>query len=659
MSESKLVIHTDEEKCVGCNKCISSCPAIYANVVYEKDGENKIKIDQDKCIKCGHCIDQCDHGARDYSDDAPRFFEDLKRGKRVSIVVAPAGRYNFDNYKKLFGYLKNIGVNLIYDVSFGADICTWAYLKGIQTLGLDSVVAQPCPAIVNYVEKYKPEIINKLAPIHSPTLCTAVYMKKTQNINDEIAFLSPCIGKVDEFVDPNTDRYVTYNITYKKVQEYIDNNRININSYPELDFDDIGCGLGITFSRPGGLRENVEYHAPGAWVRQVEGYPHAYSYLDEYAKRVASNKKVPLLVDILNCAHGCNLGTGTKKHIEIDDVDVAMNPVRDTALKSKEKKNLIGKKSYSLFDYFEKNLKLDDYVRRYSDKSYSVKSTEPNRQEYDTVYKSLHKVDSDSRSINCFACGYGSCENMARSIFNGTNHVNNCIYYNRKELEIEQEEIQAKNQEILNYKEEIDKQSEEALKMQAEMEKTREENLKIQSEAKKQIADDLKIGIDEISQGSIENAKSIESISNQVTYILQIANDLKKSINEVAEKTATFRESSDKIVGISEQTNLLALNASIEAARAAEHGKGFAVVAEEVKQLAEQSKLVVTSTNENEEEVVRQIAIIDKISEELSEKMHLADEEITNATATTEEITAKCQEIASLVTSLATEAISV
>ena len=94
-----------------------------------------------------------------FNDDTDDFLKDLSSGKKISLIVAPSIRVNIPNYKKVFGYFKSIGVNFIYDVSFGADITVWAYLKTIKDKNLSSIIAQPCTPIVNYIERYDPTLI--------------------------------------------------------------------------------------------------------------------------------------------------------------------------------------------------------------------------------------------------------------------------------------------------------------------------------------------------------------------------------------------------------------------------------------------------------------------------------------------------------------------
>lgn len=554
-------------------------------------------------------MDICDHNARRYDDDTDRFFDDLKRGDRISIIAAPAVRTNFPEYKRLNGYLKSIGVKVIYDVSFGADITTWAYLKAIEQNKLTSVIAQPCPAIVNYIEKYQPDLIGRLAPIHSPMMCTAVYMRKYIHIDDKLAFLSPCIAKIDEITASTTQGLVQYNVTYAKLAEVLKSRRVSLNQFPEVEFEDIGCGLGLTFSRPGGLRENVEHHAKGVWIRQIEGPQHAYNYLKEYSERDRAGKPMPLLVDILNCAQGCNLGTGTTKTVSIEDVDMAFNALKEQAAKKQTVKRF-RKTSYALFDKFDAELTLTDFSRTYTDKSAPLKIRQPDRVELEEVFHELHKDETAQKSINCYACGYGHCESFAKALINHTNHRENCIDFNRKELAMVNEQ-RVQEVEILEGR-----------------------------------VADITSAINDVSVGGGENAKNIANISTEVNGITDTALELRTSISRVQDKLKDYSRASAEIVEIAGQTDLLALNASIEAARAGSAGKGFAVVANEVRSLAERTKTVMVSTRDSEKEINNRVEHITQIAGELEKNMADVNDDIVKISGTIEEVTAACEKIA-------------
>lgn len=120
------------DKCTGCNKCIRACECIGANRAVTTDGRSKIVVDGTYCVACGACIDACEHDAREYTDDTGRFFADLKRGEKISLLVAPAFAVNYPKeYAAVLGGLKQLGVEHIISVSFGADITTWGYLNYI------------------------------------------------------------------------------------------------------------------------------------------------------------------------------------------------------------------------------------------------------------------------------------------------------------------------------------------------------------------------------------------------------------------------------------------------------------------------------------------------------------------------------------------------
>lgn len=174
------IISVNIDNCVGCNACIRVCPITDANITkITEEGKIITIIDPDKCINCGECVRECKHDAREYHDDSDLFFEDIYT-KKISLLVAPSIKIAFqDTWKEVLNWFYAQGIHNIYDVSLGADICTWAHIEAIDTKKVNKIISQPCPSIVNYIEKHEISLIDNLSPVHSPALCTAVMQKNT------------------------------------------------------------------------------------------------------------------------------------------------------------------------------------------------------------------------------------------------------------------------------------------------------------------------------------------------------------------------------------------------------------------------------------------------------------------------------------------------
>ena len=448
MINSNSIIYTNE-KCVDCNRCISGCPVLEANVLVKKqDGTTELRVDGEKCILCGRCFKLCNHGARAYLDDTETFFSDLKRGQDINVIFAPAFVTNYPKkYKKILGYLKKQGVKKFYSVSFGADITTWAYLKYISKNNMEGCISQPCPPIVSYIEKFQPNLLKKLIPVQSPVLCLAIYMKKYLNISGQIALLSPCVAKKYELNSKRNKGFVNYNITFKNLLQHMDS--VNIEDYPEVN-DEIDYGLGSIYPMPGGLQANVEHYLGNEkFVMKVEGEHHVYQYLKDYDKRITMSKDLPLLVDALNCAWGCNYGTGTEFCHQInDDILLEMNRIRNLKAKAFGGDEDTPEARFNKLNERFHKLSLSDFLCDYD--THISPPKKPSKSEIDEVFAKLNKETYEKQTINCGSCGYSSCEDMCHAICKGINDVTNCIYFVKEELEIEAKIIKDMVDEIVN-----------------------------------------------------------------------------------------------------------------------------------------------------------------------------------------------------------------
>lgn len=431
-----ILVYTNN-KCQGCNRCISVCPVLTANYSIQTGDVQRIEVHNENCISCGACFDVCEHNARSFYDDTERFFYDLEQGENISVLLAPSFQANYpEQYASVLGGLKKLGVKRIISVSFGADITTWGYVNYIKKHGVSGGISQPCPVIVNYIEHYAPELIHKLIPIHSPLLCTAIYAKKYMGITDKFAFISPCIAKKAEITDPNTNGYVSYNMTFDHFMKYVREHDV----FGEEAADEIEYGLGSVYPMPGGLKENIFWFCgEDVFVRQIEGEKRAYKFLDDYKKRVKNGSPLPFMVDILNCDKGCLYGTGIEEELSgSEDNFYNLQKIKEKCTNNKNldpySKKLSSDERLEMLNEKFSGLDLNDFVRKYTDKSRTISLYQPNAEELDRIFHKMKKDTWEKQNINCGACGYDNCRAMASAIFNGSNVPENCIHYIKDEI---------------------------------------------------------------------------------------------------------------------------------------------------------------------------------------------------------------------------------
>lgn len=442
MKLNEGLIYTNDN-CIGCNRCISGCPVLGANIAVSINGQNHIHVDGEKCLHCGRCLATCKHNAREYRDDTQEFMEKLEQGASISLLVAPSFFIIYaDKASQVLGYLRSRGVKLIYDVSYGADIATWAYLSYVEEHKAGGVIAPPCSAVVNYLQKQSKTLADAIIPMHSPLLCLAVYLRKYQGITDDFAFLSPCIAKKDEIDDPNCEGLVQYNVTFAHLMKLLEG--IDVSGYDtEIELSDYG--LGRIYPVPGGLSDNIKHFIePYETVRELHGVVNVYDYFLKLEERILMHKELPYLVDCLSCSQGCLSGTATVDFPKVDD-DVYFrlqnskrpNPLIDGEGNPYLHELSLEERRSRLFQRFS-HLKAEDFARKYqsgphTDDNLNPISEDEQEKKLDRIFLRMHKNTAESRKIDCHSCGYSSCREMAKAISMGYNRIENCVHYLKDE----------------------------------------------------------------------------------------------------------------------------------------------------------------------------------------------------------------------------------
>lgn len=115
---------------------------------------------------------------------------------------------------------------------------------------------------------------------------------------------------------------------------------------------------------------------------------------------------------------------------------------------------------------------------------------------------------------------------------------------------------------------------------------------------------------EEISAAVEEIFASSENLSAQSEELSATTKNMDDETVLVKQQLMNVSNITTEIKRISQQSNILGINASIESARAGEQGRGFAVVANEVRKLADGTKMSAVNIDEDIQKVQNSVSLL-------------------------------------------------
>ncbi|MBQ9885891.1 MAG: 4Fe-4S dicluster domain-containing protein [Lachnospiraceae bacterium] len=195
--------------------CKKSCPA--GAIDYNEYGI--CTIDESKCIQCGQCIHSCPFGAIGSKVYLVNIIEDIKAGREVYAMCAPAteGQFGEDvDMAAMRNALIKLGFKDMVEVGLGGDM-TAAYESEEWSEALKEgrkMTTSCCPAFINLLKKHFPAVYeNNMSQTVSPMCAVSRYLKAIHP-GCVTVFIGPCIAKKAETMDKSVEGNADYAMTY-------------------------------------------------------------------------------------------------------------------------------------------------------------------------------------------------------------------------------------------------------------------------------------------------------------------------------------------------------------------------------------------------------------------------------------------------------------
>jgi iron only hydrogenase large subunit-like protein/PAS domain-containing protein len=404
-SDPRQVVYTLMARCRDCHRCLRVCPV---SAIGMADGQ--AAVDARRCIACGACIRECPQGAKTFRRDIDAAQALIDSGAPAAASLAPSFVAEFSGWQRgrVASALRQLGFAHVAETAVGAWYCAQETAAAMQPGG--ACVCTACPAVVNFVEKYRPDLAERLVPAASPMVAHARHIKAKLGRGARVVFIGPCVAKKTEAERPDASA-VDVVLTFTELRDWLARRGIDLAACEDSGFDDTPAGQSRLFPLPGGLLKTAALEADPASPEHlmVSGPGPVKAALDALAAGLESG------IEPLFCQDGCLGGPGFS-----------------------ETRNIYARRR-ELIAYNAEKAREGAAPRPAAglQAGYAARPLERRsftEEEIEGVFAATGKLDQEQR-LNCGACGYDSCRDKAIAVLEGMAVPEMCIPLMRRMAE--------------------------------------------------------------------------------------------------------------------------------------------------------------------------------------------------------------------------------
>lgn len=436
-------ITTVKERCRVCYTCVRECPAKAIRIA---DGQ--AEIIGERCINCGNCVKVCSQGAKVPLDSIDDVRQIIASGVPVAACVAPSFPAEFYRIPPdtFAGMIRKLGFSSVHEVAFGADLVADRYRTLLREASDRRYIAANCPAVVKYVEKYHPDLVDSLAPIVSPMIAIARALRSSGPDNLKIVFIGPCIAKKQEARSIHLNSEVDAALTFEELSSMFAEEEVTPESVEPADFDPPRAAYGALFPISRGLLQAAGMTEDLA-LGEVVVADGRSDFLDA-VKEFASGHMEAQLLEVLGC-NGCITGPGLSSKLPRFGRRSKVGEYVQHRMETLDRQRWLA----DMAEFADLDLS-----RSYAPDDHRIMA--PSERELARIMARMGKF-SPADELNCGACGYETCREHAVAIHKGFAESEMCLPYTidqlRKtvgELAISNERL-ASTQEALQHSEKL------------------------------------------------------------------------------------------------------------------------------------------------------------------------------------------------------------